>query len=74
MLNTTNTAAEDAVRDSDEDMMEENGFKVPVLKRKQTNSDSGSQAKKGAVSIREKQKEVQPESESSMAEIPQQIK
>ena len=67
-LNTVNTAAADTVRDSEEEMLEENDLKVPVLKRKNKNSDSGSKAKKGAASVREKQKEVQQNSESSMEE------
>lgn len=37
-------------------------------KIKRNDSVTGFQAKKGAVSIREEQKEVQPESESSMEE------
>ena len=39
MLNMADRAAQDTVRDSDEDLMVEevNMFKVPVLKRKQVN-------------------------------------
>ena len=51
VLNSADGTAQDTVRDSDEDLTEEeeNVFKVPVLKRKQINDNSGSQAKKGPV-------------------------
>ena len=43
MLNSADGAAQDTVRDSDEDLIEEkeNVFNVPVLKRKQMNDNSG---------------------------------
>lgn len=70
MLSKADRAAEDTVRDSDEDLIvEENVCKVPVLKRKQMNDISGSQAKKGPVTrSRDSQQEEKPDCEADMEE------
>ena len=51
VLNSADRAAQDTVRDSDEDLMVEGDtvFKVPVMSRKHVNENSGSQAKEGPV-------------------------
>ena len=81
VLSSANRAAQDTVRDSDEDLMEEeeNVFKVPVLKRKQVNNNSGSQDKKGPVTRSEEEeeeevcpKDSQPQTDSQQSAESQQ--